>query len=206
MHVKNRMIIASGVLTVLTLGIGGAIGVPSLLTARADIRRIAAAQTTLDDRFAARMTVNKTMTDIAAAKRRVAPLSAMAVQEGHELDFVTAIESAAKDSSVDEKINLVTANQIILSPWERELPVSISIGGPFTNVLTFLNSLERMPYLIIVSGVQMSPLTVGAQSSGSVSCTISASVYWLGANAPDFVRGQIIMPPATAATTAAVKP
>ncbi len=201
MYIKQRMTIMSAILTTLTLGIGGAIGIPSILAIRSSVTDIATAQAKLDERYALRKYMSKAAIDIADKKKRVAPLAGAALQEGGELAFVTDIETAAETSGVTEKLTLETANQVEISPWEREIPVTIAATGVYPNVIAFIDALQRMPYLLDMSTVDLSPNV--APTSGTVSLELHGVVYWLGKSAPDFVRGKIdtaALPPAASGT------
>jgi len=207
MHLKQRMTVMSATLAVLTLGIGGAIGIPSILAIQKSVSDIAVAQARLDDRYALRRYMTKAASDIADKKKRLAPLAAVALQEGRELDFVTAIESAAAASGVDEKLTLETANQREISTWEREIPVTIEASGPYPGVAAFLDALQRMPYLLDMSTLDLSPKS--DEKPGSVHLEIHGVAYWLGSTAPDFVHGQadaIALPSDTAAPATTDKP
>lgn len=186
MHIKQRMTIMSATLAVLTLGIGGAIGIPSILAVRKAVTDIGVAQARLDDRYALRRYMSKAANDIASKKKRVAPLAMTALQEGEELKFITTIESAATAAGVEEKLTLETANQRELSAWEREIPVTISAIGPYAGVASFLDAMQRMPYLVDLATLDVSPV---ADQNGAVRLEVHGIVYWLGKSAPDFVHG-----------------
>lgn len=178
----------SATLAVLALGIGGAVGIPSVLAIRKAVADIAVAQARLDDRYALRRYMSKAASDIADKKKRVAPLSKAALQENGELDFVTAIESAAATAGVDEKLTLETANQRELGPWEKEIPVTITANGPYPGVAGFIDALQRMPYLFDIATFDMGPQA--DKHGGAVHLELHGMVYWLGKGAPDFVHGQ----------------
>jgi hypothetical protein len=211
MHIKQRMTVMSATLAVLTLGIGGAIGIPSILAVQKSVADIGLAQARLDDRYALRRYMSKAANDIADKKKRVAPLADAALHEGDELAFVTAIETAASSSGVTEKLTLETANQTELSPWEREIPVTVTAQGTYPAMASFIDALQRMSYLFDMSAMDLSPVV--DKQPGTVRLEVHGVTYWLGNLAPDFVHGHADAiplptdaPPAAAANAASANP
>lgn len=190
MHIKKRMTIMSIVLGVLTLAIGGAVGIPSIFAVRKTLTDVSAAQTKLDDRYAVNRYLSKARDDIAAKKRLVAPLASVSIAETRELDFVTAVEMAAKSSGVKHNLILETASQREISPWQREIPVSMSAAGGYRSVLSFLDAMERMPYLFDIGSLSVVPSSAGpVGETGGASVELRGLVFWIGKDAPGFVTG-----------------
>lgn len=191
MLVKKRLIIISAVLGVLTLGLAGAVGIPSVVSIQGYIGKIAEEQAKIDERYALRRYIRNSLANLAETKRRLGTFSTLALQEGKELDFVRALETAARTAGVEQKLSLETVNQKDLSGWEKEVPVKIEVQGPYPAVLAYLNAIERSPYLMIVTSLQITQPRSGAVvKDGDVTANIAAISYWQGQNAPDFVHGK----------------
>lgn len=154
-----------------------------------DLSRITEEQTRIDEQYALRRLLRGSSTDLTATKGRVGTLSQAAVREGGELAFIRALEGAAAASGVTQDIQLETANQTDLSAWEKQIPLTLRLTGPYPRVLRHINALERLPYAI---SVQL--LSIDAQAlndpTGAVRAIVNAKVYWIGSSSPDFVRGQ----------------
>lgn len=192
MLVQKRMLITIGLFGGLTLLALGVAAVPSILAISDLEKKIAEEQGKIDVRYALRRYIRNSVTNLADTKRRIGALAAGAVQEGKELDFITALEQAANASNVTQVIALETANQKDLSKWEREIPLKLRVTGQYDNVLRHLQALERLPYFILVDGVSAdAPRSSGNPSDeGDVEAMISGIVYWQGSGAPDFVHGE----------------
>lgn len=192
MQIKKRMIIISGTIGALTLVLAGALGIPSVLSIRSLIGKIAEEQGKIDERYAMRRYVRNSVANLAETKRRLGALSSVALQDGRELEFVTALETAANGAGVEQKLTLETANQKELSAWEREIPVKIEVKGDYPKVLAYLNAVERLPFVIIVDSIQVATprVTTGATREGMVEANINGTVYWQSKSAPDFVHGR----------------
>lgn len=192
MLVKKRMLIAIGLFGGLTLLALGVAAVPSILAIRDLETKIAEEQGKIDVRYALRRYIRNSVTNLADTKRRIGALAAGALQEGKELEFITALEEAATKSGVNQTLSLETANQKDLSKWEREIPLKLRVVGPYDSVLRHLQALERLPYFILVDGVSAdAPRASGNPAAdGDVEALVTGIVYWQGAGAPDFVHGE----------------
>lgn len=200
MLINKRLVIISGTLGVLSLGIAAAIGIPSVLSIHKLIGDIAVEQGKIDERYALRRYVRNSVANLAETKRKLGALSDEALQDGRELDFVTALENAASASGVTQELTLETVNQKTLSPWEKEIPVKIAVHGDFPKTLAYLNELERGHYVIVIESIQVSPSRLSDISvrTGAVDVDVAATVYWQDATAPDFVHGKaddMMLPP-----------
>ena len=191
MLVKKRLVMISAVFGTLTLVLTGAVGIPSVISIRNYIGKISEEQAKIDERYALRRYIRNSLANLAETKKRLGAFSTIALQEGKELEFVRSLETAARTAGVEQKLSLETVNQKDLSPWEKEVPVKIEVQGPFPAVLGYLNAIERSPYLLITSGINITPPKSGSNvKDGDVSASVGAITYWQGQNAPDFVRGQ----------------
>ena len=191
MLVKKRLIVISGALGFLILALSGAVGIPSVISSRTLVDKIAGEQAKIEERYAMRRYVRNSIANRGETKKRLGAFSAVALQENKELDFVRALEQAAGVTGVEQKLSLETVNQKDLSAWEKEIPVKIEVQGAYPKVLNYLNALERSSYIIIVNSIQIAPPRAGSDvKEGDVIANVTATVYWQAQSAPDFVRGQ----------------
>jgi hypothetical protein len=183
-----------GILGALTLGLVGALGVPSILKIRELRGLIAEDQEKIDTRYALRRYIRNSVAGINDAKRRLSAMSAVALQEGKELDFIQDLEYSATINDVDQIITLETVNQKDTSTWEREIPVKLEVTGVFTNVIRHLNTIERLPAYLIIETIQVAPPRLSSRftDDGVVEALVQGYVYWQSTeDAPDFVSGKI---------------
>lgn len=185
------MLIFIGTLSVLTLGIAG-VAVPTVLTIRKLVGQIEEEEKKIDTRYALRRYIRSSLANLIETKKDLGQLSDVALQEGKELAFITAVEDAANAAGVEHKIVLETANQKEISPWEREIPVKLEAEGPYPAVLRFLNDVERLPYYVLVESIHIATPRAGSELSGEglVEGLIQGKVYWQASSAPDFVHGK----------------
>lgn len=191
MQVKKRILMAIGVLAAANLLLLGAGAIPAVLSINQYAARIAEEHEKLDTQYALRLFMRDSASKLSSAVSRLKALSAFAVPQGGELAFITALERAAETSGVSQRIALETVNQKDLSPWEREIPLRLDFSGTYPQVLRHLNAIERLPYGIVVTGIDVAaPRSLGDRNpQGLTDVTVSATVYWQSEDAPDFVRG-----------------
>ncbi len=192
MRANVRMIAVIGTLGTLSLALLFAVALPTAFAIRGLVGNIADAQSQIDARYGLRRYVRASTSTLNSTKQRLASLSTVALQEGHELDLITAIEKAAGAANVTQTLNLEMANQKQLSPWEREVPLNLAVKGSYPDVLRFLNAIERLPQEVVFDVIAIT----GSQNTtpGDVTATFNGVVYWQGQNAPPFVRGIQLSP------------
>ncbi|MEY4723821.1 MAG: hypothetical protein RLZZ324_1334 [Candidatus Parcubacteria bacterium] len=183
MHVKKKLITSIAIIALLDLALVGAVAVPAILSIEDSQTQIVTLQRDLDAQYSLRLFMRDAAGKLAANHTRIAGLNKAAVREGRELEFITAFEQIEAANGVQQELNLQTANQKLLTPWEKNIPLTVTISGPFPNVLRELNAIERLPYAVTIASVSMSG------TGGIVKADVSGSAYWIGRNAPAFVDG-----------------
>lgn len=188
MIVRRRVFTTILVAALTALALIGAVIVPSVLAINDTKTKIAAEQANIDQQVAMFRYVRLSMANFANTTNKLATLSAMALHEGKELDFITSLEGIAQMAGVTQTINLQTSNQRELSPWEKVFPVRLNVSGTYPAVREYLRRLERLPYNVSLSGIDLAAPSQNFTNnpSGLVDAQINATVYWIGADAPDF--------------------
>lgn len=188
---RQRLIVSSVTLAVLAVAVLGAVGIPSALSIRKYVTKISQEQEKIDALYALRRYIRNSAAGIADTKVRLGALSSFSLLEGQELAFVTAIEKAAENAGVEHVLTLETANQKDVTTWEREIPLRLQVSGDFPKVLAFMNAAERLPYVMLLDGVQVIAQRSGAgDRNGRVDATFTGNISWIAQNAPDFTRGK----------------
>lgn len=189
MHVKKRILTTISALAVINLLLLGA-GAMAATAIRKDAARIAEAQAELDTQYALHRYMRTVASTLTETSGRLGELRSMAIQEGEELQFITALERAADAAGVDQSIALETANQKDLSAGEREIPLKLEFSGTYPQALRYLNAIERLPYVIVFTGVTFETSRQDGQFNpdGRVQAAVTATAYWQASTAPSFTR------------------
>jgi hypothetical protein len=189
MQIKKRITITTAAFGIGIILFAGAIAVPSA-SRISDLRKsIAIERWKIQQRYDLRSYVRNSLSDIQNAQERLSRIRTIAVHENRELEFVQAIEDVGSRTGVTMALSLATANQKVVSPWERWIPVQISVKGEFPRVMSFLNEVEHLPYYVIFDSLLINgPRTVTVQNTGEVDARFSGRVYWQGKNAPEVLN------------------
>jgi Tfp pilus assembly protein PilO len=193
MQVNKRILVSIGILGGATLILYGAIVVPSVLAIKEANAKITEEHANIERRYLLRNIMRRSLSLLEDAKSQLTELSAAAIREGQELDFISALESAAAGSGVAQDIVLETVNQKDLSRWEKEVPLRLVVVGDYLRVLDYLRALERLPYVVIVDSLQIrttagAPLGGGSRGSPDVRAEIGGTVYLVTEDAPSFIK------------------
>lgn len=183
MLVNKRILTTMAVSGAVTLGLFGAVAVPAALSIRTLKTQIAEEQQKIDRRYAIRQLTRESLKVLDETKDRLAPLNAVAVKEGEELDFIRAVENAAGTYGVEPEITLETVNQKQLSDWEREIPIKLRVRSGYLNALRFLGAIERLPYYVIVDTAAFMAQRQKALGN-DIETLIEGTVYWQAKAAP----------------------
>jgi hypothetical protein len=142
----------------------------------------------IERRYILRSYIKQTRDDILTAQGELELLKKTFIQEGQELEFIQALEKAAAVSGVSQNINLETVNQKELTLWEKEIPLRITISGPFPGVMSWLNEIEHLDYYVLFDQMTISTdrNTRTVQEQKNVGANFQGRVYWIAADAPYF--------------------
>ncbi|MBI4457805.1 type 4a pilus biogenesis protein PilO [Candidatus Uhrbacteria bacterium] len=190
MKLRHKIFTTIGILGAAALIILGVIVYPSAKAIDDLAKGISAQKLTIEERYLRLQQIRSSLKGLGDARQKTAALAGLAVHEGRELDFINALEAAAAEAGVEQDINLETANQKDLSKWEREIPLTLKVSGPYPSLLRYLSELERLPYMVNVRSLQLETATESRTSNprGIVDMRIQAMVYRLSKNAPEFLN------------------
>jgi hypothetical protein len=90
----------------------------------------------------------------------IATLRNFFIKKDDEVKFIEQIEMAAKNSSIKSEITSIDVKtEEIQSPFKEDVEVKMNIEGPWGNVMTFMDKLERLPF-----GVEVENMNFDASS------------------------------------------
>jgi len=187
MKINRRIVVTISIQAAATLLLAGAVAVPMVLSIKSLNAKMAVATADIDQKYLLRRHTRTSLEKLQQAKEMIRTLSSVAVVEGEELTFVSALEKAADDAGVTQELVLETVNQIEISPWEREIPLKIDAEGDYRGIIVFLHNFERLPFYVAVDSINISvPQHREAASAGIVKMHLEASVRWLAKDQPVF--------------------
>jgi hypothetical protein len=196
MQIRKRIRTTIIITSVASLLIGGGLGFALVRSIGSIQGQIAEAQRAVNDQLAIQGYIRREASRIDGTLVRLRALTTAAVKEGGELELITSLETIARQSNVEQTINLNTAGQQEISSWEKKIPIHLQLSGLYGNFMTYLHRLERMPYLITITDLNLvrdgdASLTPGR--AGLMRADINAEIYWIGDGRPEFLLDQIIV-------------
>lgn len=191
MQLHRRIAISIAVFATSAVILVAAVGLPSMFRIRALRDEIVGERQKIDRRYALRNYVRNSLAEIESARKELTALQVIAVREGDELDFITAVEGAAASTGVSMTMDLQTVNQQDISDWERQVPIKFEVAGQFPQVASFLNEMEHLPYYVILDSLLVTTPRRGggALRDGSVEALFSGVVYWQSTGSPAELDG-----------------
>jgi hypothetical protein len=177
------------VLGALSLLILGAVGIPSIIGIRQLNREIGNDYLEIERKYSLRLHTRSSLATMDDLKPQLEALTRMAIIEGRELEFISALEQAAADSDVTQNLSLDTANQREISPWEREVPVGLTVVGDYAKVINYIERLQALPYYLLFNSIDMAEsVERNEESTGRVRVVLRGTIRWFSEGHPIFLR------------------
>lgn len=143
----------------------------------------------IERQYLQRQQLKEVVYSLESIRGSMANLNSYAIREGGELEFIQALEDIAAGHGIEQEIDLVTANQQVISTWENEIPISITLYGDYVGIINYLRQVESLPYYVQLRTLSLSKSQ--KRKSGSKAETLKAGlsgrVSWISNDAPSFV-------------------
>jgi len=190
--VNRRIAITISVLAAATLLLAGAVAVPTVMAITNLRIKMAEANQMINQKYQLRRHSRTALEALQRAKEQINTLSSVAVIEGQELEFVSALEQAAESAGIKQDLTLETVNQRDVSPWEKEIPMKIRAAGDYRDLLVYLYKVQKLPVYITMTSVEIAaPAQRRSAADGLVEANFSATVRWLAKDQPVFRQIEI---------------
>lgn len=190
MLANKQYYISIGILLVATVGLYLGVVLPSTYKVRELHVSINAEHAKIEGRYQRRGQLRDTLKILQEVRSGVADLTSIAIHDGKELEFIRALEEAAADRNIEQDIQLKTVNQIELSEWEREVPVTLLVKGRYVDVLNYIRDIETLPYYITIDSFTFQTSRSDKAKSFTeepVQATLNGSVYWITSDVPSII-------------------
>ncbi|WKZ29565.1 MAG: hypothetical protein QY323_02440 [Patescibacteria group bacterium] len=152
---------------------------PTLRENRSLSREIGVAYGQLDAQYAYRKNLLTNYDKVAAAREAFRHLAQQFLLPGREIDFITSVEALAAKNGVEERVSLAKSEGGQSGAPEITTTFTLTLNGPYHNVMQMLVDLEKMPTLLLTSGMEIRP---GSSGEGQSFLSIT-------------IRGALVGPP-----------
>lgn len=126
----------------------------------------------LERRYQNNINIRSMLAQVDQTKQAVALFSDHLLRPGHELDLITLLETLATKSGVTQRV--VDSN--LDSDHSKQIVMSLSIVGPYANVLSYLDGLEHSPYFITIDHLYLAPTITPDDQAGAGMVTLNLDV------------------------------
>jgi hypothetical protein len=191
MKISKRIYVTISLLAVLSLGLGSVVAIPTILSVRNLRIKIRQAQVTMEREYFLTTQTRNSLGKLNEAKGAIRTLSTYAAIEGDELSFVSAMETASENADIEQTIVIRSGSETELTPWEKEVPLSIDARGNFGNFLVYLYKIEKLPFYVTFQSIDLKSQPTAKEGAGAVVAHIEATVHLLAKDQPVFESADI---------------
>ena len=119
-------------------------------------------------------------------KFQIPDLSKIFVNDGEELQFITALEKIADDNNLDQEIDMreVTTEEEAQTKDYQKIPITLKVIGGYQNFINYLAGLESLDYYINIEDFRILTSSNGnfrftdkQPASDSISALINGNIY-----------------------------
>lgn len=128
-------------------------------------------RTSLETKYEKVRFLHKSQNILALAKQTATELQSLFIKSGEEINFISYLENLADKFALKQKINISHAEKIKNKNLSK-MNLQVDAQGDLTNLLSYLTALERSPYLISITEINLS-----RDASFLINMTLKAEVY-----------------------------
>lgn len=200
MKINRRIIFSTALLLFLTVGVIGALAIPTALKIKELTGKIDKHQGEIERRYALRNYVKKTFAELSTAESQLKTVRQTYIHEENEINFIQDMEQAANMAGVEQTLDLNMDRATEITLWDKSIPISVQVSGPFPKVMSWLNEVEHLDYYVLFNSFNMhsTHTTRGmTPNRGNVKAVFSGKVYWISKKTPyflDFEQAMDLMP------------
>lgn len=169
MHLRHKLVIILGLVGLSLAAIGCFIIVPTLRDIQAITVAIQEQRDVIEEKYQRGQLLRKLVEDF----RKIGPekdrLDAAFIQPGGELDFIIGLERLAASREVDFDPQRVKADA---KARADSFPLTLKLRGSFSQLLSYLQDVERLPTYFNVSALQLN-----AGPDGTIEATANGVGY-----------------------------
>lgn len=175
---KNRFQISAAIFIVLLAAVSVLIVWPSLQEIRLINRQVYEERVRLEKLYVRGQLQKKVRANYAKIEGETRFLDDILLKENQELQYITALESAANANNVELKINIGESKRLPNQLFSA-LGISFELTGSYPDILAWIAALETMPYYTNINetAIAVHPPKDGGQAAATAN--INAETYWL---------------------------
>ena len=177
MLTKQKIIVAVVIVLILSGIISYFVVIPTINDIKKISNDVYLERLDLEKKYLKGQLLKKTMADFEKIQPEKNKLLGVFINEGKELDFITALEKISNQHNLEQTLKL-GSKQDQGSSLYYILPLEITIKGKFSNTLKYLRDLERLNYYYNINAITTSVAQKNSLDS-EISSLIIGKIYIL---------------------------
>lgn len=181
-YLKSHFLIASAVFGLLLAALVFTVIIPSIAEIRQIRQQVYEERVRLEKLFVRGQLQKKVRENYNRIKETAGWLDNILLKENQELQYITALESAADKIGLELKIVVDEQSRLSGQPLSV-LGFTFNLSGSWPKIVSFLAALENMPYytnvLEVVAARRQISGQSGEQSAAPAAATVTAQTFWL---------------------------
>ena len=98
------------------------------------------------------------------------------VQEGEELDLVTALENIAADTKIEQQISFAQQNEQFLDPIEKR-GIDLTLEGEYIDILNYLSKTEELSYYLDINSFSLQKISTDTKKESALKMKIKGYIF-----------------------------
>lgn len=176
---KNHLLVSSGIFLFLLFLVVLFLVIPALAEIRLINRQVYEERVRLEKLYVRGQLQKKVRETFNGVKDDLKFLDNILLKENQELNYITALEQAARATDVNLKISIGASKRVPDQPFST-LRLNFEVAGAWTNIMRWLDQIETLPYYTNIREMAVA-VRDNKEPAGSRAATvmIGADTYWL---------------------------
>lgn len=176
---KNKLIISIAGFIMVLISIIYFMVLPTINDIKEMGRKIESEKMDLEEKYQKGQSLKRLAEDIRKIEPLIEKLDQIYINKNDSLELITTLEKIANKNNINQKINLVDA-QNTENQYYQKMPIQLSTNGSFINQMKYLTNLESSKYYINIQSLEISPTIQNSNSTetNSIKMLIFADTYW----------------------------
>jgi len=173
LNARNKIIVITAIFVACGLSLLYFVIMPAVSDIKDLKRKIIDQKIELEQRVARGANAKQVNENLNKIEPQLQKFEQIFVNQGRDLEFITALEGIADKNNVEQKIGLgqPTGQE---NKTYKKIPLELTASGKYDDLLNYLADLESSNYYLNINFLEFG----GSQSAAANSLKISADTYW----------------------------
>lgn len=175
----KKLLISLIILVIIILGICTTILYPTIKIIMSLGSEISEIQQEVEEKYDLSQKLRRSLQEIDQVEKNTSQYAKAYIRRGDELSIITALENMAIENNIDQTINITfvenqPTDKNALAQYYR---ISFVNNGYFSDQISYLDSLNKLPYYLIIQNINLEKRNKKAGEINSLTLTFEARIY-----------------------------